>query len=98
VVQSQHFFTNAYVTLAAWALGLSGIGAMRNDGNSEVRDSGTLGWLNLHAPRMLAANSRIAIRYALDHGVPASRLYFLPNVVDTDWFKPSGVPCREPLV
>jgi glycosyltransferase involved in cell wall biosynthesis len=32
----------------------------------------------------------MAIRYAIARGVPASRLYFLPNVVDTDWFKPSG--------
>src|SRR3954463_9512199 len=29
VLQSQHFFTNAYVALAACALGFSGIGAMR---------------------------------------------------------------------
>lgn len=98
VLQSQHFFTNAYVAIGAWAFGLNGIGAMRNDGNSEVRDSGTLGgWLNLRCPRMLAANSHIAIRYAVRLGVAASRLYFLPNVIDSDWFKPSETARQEPL-
>src|SRR5688572_12394899 len=36
IVQSQHFYTNAYVGVAARILQLSGIGAMRNDGTSEV--------------------------------------------------------------
>ena len=99
VVQSQHFFTNAYVAIAAWAFGSSGIGAMRNDGTSEVRDSGAIGgWLNLHSPPMLAANSQIAIRYAIARGVPASRLYLLPNVVDTEWFKPAETMSDEPLI
>ena len=63
VLQSQHFFTNAYVGLAAWLSRLSGIGAMRNDGRSEVRESGPLGgWLNLHFPRTIAANSQIAMQ------------------------------------
>ena len=95
VLQGQHFFTNAYVGLAAWLSRLSGIGAMRNNGRSEVSESGPLGgWLNLHFPRTIAANSQIAMQYAIAQGVPASRLYFLPNVVDTDWFKPSG-PCSN---
>jgi len=98
VVQSQHFFMNAYVALSAWAFGSSGIGAMRSDGTNEVGDSGAVGgWLNLRSPRMLAANSQIAIRYAIERGVPASCLYLLPNVVDTDWFKPSETVSHEPL-
>src|SRR5688500_18309492 len=35
VVQSQHFFANAYVALASGISGSSGIGAMRNNGQSE---------------------------------------------------------------
>jgi len=93
VLQSQHFYANAYVSMAAWLLQASGIGAMRNNGRTEVSDSGPLGgWLNLHLPRTIAVNSRVAMKYAIAQGVPASRLYFLPNVVDSDWFKPSS-PC-----
>jgi glycosyltransferase involved in cell wall biosynthesis len=98
VLQSQHFFTNAYVALAARFSGSSGIGAMRNNGSSEVSDTGSIGgWLSLHCPRRIAANSQVAIRYAVDCGVSASRLFFLPNVVDTHWFKPSTVSSNEPL-
>src|SRR5262245_1131055 len=51
ILQSQHFFTNAYVGVAAWILQLSGIGAMRNDGTSEVRATGRIGgWMALHLP------------------------------------------------
>lgn len=89
VLQSQHFYTNACACLVARMLRVSGIGAMRNNGRSEVIASGPiLGRLNLRMPDTLAANSRSAIEYALAHGVPASRLHLLPNVVDTDWFKP----------
>jgi len=90
IFQSQHFFTNAYAGLAARWLKLSGIGAMRNDGTSEVNGCGKIGgWLNLRLPATLAANSQLAIQYAIANGVAPSRLYFLPNVVDTEWFKPS---------
>jgi glycosyltransferase involved in cell wall biosynthesis len=98
VLQSQHFFTNAYVALAALLSRLSGIGAMRNNGRTEVSESGPLGgWLNLHSPRTIAANSKMAMQYAIGRGVSASRLYFLPNVVDTEWFKPSGTRSGEGL-
>lgn len=85
VLQSQHFFCNAYTAAAARLLGALDIGAMRSDGLNEVRDCGKAGgWLSLHAPRMLAANSRPAIHYARSQGVGPGRLYLLPNVVDTD--------------
>jgi glycosyltransferase involved in cell wall biosynthesis len=83
ILQSQHFYTNAYAALAARRLGLQEIGAMRNDGASEVQDCGGLfGRLNLHLPRMLAANSRPAIAYAEACGIAKEKLFFLPNVVD----------------
>ena len=88
ILQSQHFFTNAYVGLAARLLHVGGIGAMRSNGTSEVKGSGPfVGWLNLRLPATIAANSRLAIQYAIARGVPASRLFFLPNVVDTDLFQ-----------
>jgi glycosyltransferase involved in cell wall biosynthesis len=85
ILQSQHFFCNAYVAAAARLLRVHDIGAMRSDGRNEVRDCGPLrGWLNLHAPRVLAANCRPAIGYARSRGIAPYRLHFLPNAVDTD--------------
>jgi len=91
VLQSQHFYTNAYVSVAARLLRSRGIGALRSNGEYDVSDSGRLGgWLNLHLPRTIAVNSQNAIRYAMARGVAASRLFFLPNVVDTEWFQPAN--------
>jgi glycosyltransferase involved in cell wall biosynthesis len=89
IFQSQHFYTNAYVAAGARALRLYGIGALRGDGLSEVQDSGLIGgWLSLHMPRVIVANSRSAIHYALEKGVRPNRIHFLPNVVDTTHFCP----------
>jgi glycosyltransferase involved in cell wall biosynthesis len=72
---------------------------MRSDGRSEVAESGPLGGrLNLRLPKIMAANSQVAIRYAVDRGVPPSRLHFLPNVVDAERFKPADRVADGPLV
>src|SRR5688572_20609636 len=98
ILQSQHFYTNAYVGVVAWLSQVCGIGAMRNDGTSEVNASGRIsGWMSLRLPSTLAANSQQAIRYATAAGVPPSRLYFLPNVVDTERFKPALPGSNGPL-
>ena len=92
VVQSQHFYTNIYVALAARFLGLKEIGALRSDAINEVgANSGPLGWLSLRAPRAIAANSRQAIDNAVELGMSRDRLHFLPNVVDTHQFQPAQV-------
>lgn len=91
VLQSQHFYVNAYVSLVAMVLRNAGIGAMRNNGLTEAKESGRVGgWLNLRLPPLIAANSRSAILYARSQGIPSSRLYFLPNVVDVERFRPSS--------
>lgn len=96
LLQSQHFFANAYVGLAGFLLGLNAIGAMRNEGEVEMRSNGMIGgWLNLHLPPIIAANSRLAIDQAVARGIPRSRLHFLPNVVDTRRFKPNGALAAE---
>lgn len=98
VVQSQHFFTNAYAGLAGRFVRIPSIGALRNDGRSEVQQCGRWGgWLNLKSPAILAANSQVAIQYVGKRGIPTSRLCFLPNVVDTERFKPPVVDLPEPL-
>lgn len=89
IFQSQHFYTNPYVVAGARALGLREVGAIRNDGKSEMRINGqVLGNLSLRTPRSIAANSWAGIRHAIDLGVPDDRLHFLPNVVDCEQFKP----------
>lgn len=89
IVQSQHFFANLYATVPAWLLGLKEVGGIRNDVFSEVKQGGALlGRCNLWLPRVLAANSRQALANAQRLGVNARRLHFLPNVVDTDRFRP----------
>jgi glycosyltransferase involved in cell wall biosynthesis len=98
LVQSQHFFANGYLGIAGRILGLTSIGGIRNDGATEVRGSGRIGGqLNLRLPRMLAANSRRGYCYAISQGIPASRLYFLPNVIDTERFTPAVVASRTPV-
>ncbi len=98
VIQSQHFFANAYVAVSASLLRLRGIGAIRNEAELELRENGPIGgWLNLHLPGILAANSALAIQQAVARGIPRSRLYFLPNVVDTERFQPAGGPATRPL-
>jgi len=96
--QSQHYFANACVGLASLLLGVNGVGAIRNEETAERRMNGTLGgWLNLHLPPVIAANSRLAIRQAIGRGIRPSRLFFLPNVVDTERFKPAENSPARPL-
>lgn len=98
VFQSQHFYTSAYVGFVARLLRLPGIGALRTDAVGQVRANGRVGgWLILHAPSVVAANSQAALRYAVKYGVRPEQLYFLPNVVDTELMQPqSRIP--EPSV
>lgn len=91
ILQAQHFYTNAYASVSSLFLNCPGIGALRSNGYFDVTQSGRFGGrINLHVPRIIAANSRSSIQYAIQHGVPARRLFFLPNVVDTERFKPTA--------
>jgi glycosyltransferase involved in cell wall biosynthesis len=89
IVQSQHFYTNLYVTAAARLLGLREIGAIRNNVWSEVHQNGAfLGPLSLRMPRVIAANSNAAIRTIVAHGIALQRVCLLNNVVDIEQFRP----------
>ena len=91
VVQSQHFYTNLYVSAAARALGLPEIGALRNDAIEEISaNPGFLGQRSLKMPRAMAANSRAGIENAINLGAARDRLFLLPNVVDTSLFTPTS--------
>jgi len=98
ILHSQHFFTNAYAVAAARLLGIHEVGAIRSDPRRAVRLNGPLaGYVNLHAPRAIAVNSRAAIRQALALGVASRRLHYLPNVVDVEEFQP-GNGHRRPYI
>ena len=98
VLQSQHFFANAYASLSAIFLKRKAIGALRSNGRFDVSQCGKLGGrINLHLPGVIAANSHSSIEYALNHGIPRSRLFFLPNAVDTDQFKLAAKAPQVPI-
>lgn len=88
ILQAQHFYTNAYASISSLFMNCRSIGALRSNGHFDVTQSGRVGGrINLRFPRLLAANSQSSIQYAIRRGVPRSRLFFLPNVVDTARFK-----------
>ena len=90
IVQSTHFFANAYAAVAARAVGSVGIGAIRSNAVNEIHDEDErLRRWGLEWCRVVAANSMPAIRSAVDAGVPANKLALLPNVVDTTEFCPA---------
>lgn len=98
VVQSQHFYVNPYVGLAARAIGALGIGALRNEGKFEFESKTS--WMTracLRATRLLASNSRAGMRTAIDRGLSPERVKWLPNVVDTDQFAPAAARSDRPV-
>src|SRR5947209_1537338 len=55
IFQSQHFYTNAYTSVAALLLKCRGIGALRSNGIFDLSESGRIGGrINLHFLRTLA--------------------------------------------
>lgn len=89
VMQSQHFYTNSYLALAARMTRSRDVGAIRNDGFSEVSSNGPLfGRLNLKLPRLLAVNSLAAMRNLKQIGVQETKIFHLPNIIDTVHFAP----------
>jgi len=89
ILQSQHFYVNSYAAAAGRFAGSRIIGAIRSDVRSELRgEYQMLRWWGLKSCRVVAANSAPAIRTAIEMGIPAHKLTLLPNVVDTDEFRP----------
>jgi glycosyltransferase involved in cell wall biosynthesis len=86
IVQSAHFYVNVYACIAARAAGAHEIGAIRGDTRHALESLGRWGRLALRMPRTLATNSLRARSQAIELGVPASRLVYVPSVVDTSVF------------
>jgi glycosyltransferase involved in cell wall biosynthesis len=95
VVQSSHSYTNLYASLAARAAGACDIGAIRSDTTRVVEGLGWWGRPTLRTPRTIAVNSTRARHQAIEMGVPAERLVYLPSVVDTSLFAPAP-PVERP--
>ncbi len=81
ILQSAHFYTNLYVALAAWLLGIKSVGAIRNDLISELQSNGLMGWGQLHLPGHLIANSKLARQRAIHKGVDPEQVEVMLNVV-----------------
>jgi glycosyltransferase involved in cell wall biosynthesis len=93
IIQSQHLYTNLYATAAARMLGVRDVGAVRGDSAHEAQSCGAvMGRLSFRAPRVVAANSHATIQAAESLGLRRGPFLFLPNVVDTDEFRPSAAP------
>ena len=99
ILQSQHFYANAYTSLSALFSNCTAIGALRSNGHFDLCQCGKLGGrVNLHFPKVIAANSESSLQYAIEHGIPSSRLFLLPNVVDTETFKPVEKAQQGPII
>jgi glycosyltransferase involved in cell wall biosynthesis len=83
IVQSVHFYTNLYATVAARVLGLRELGAIRSDLFNELNDKGSWGWAQLKAPRHLIANSALARQRAIDRGIKSAQIDLVRNSVKT---------------
>jgi glycosyltransferase involved in cell wall biosynthesis len=98
IFQSQHFYTNLYVSLIARFLGSKEIGAIRNDGEKDLLTTDYVGGqLCLHLPKLLAVNSENAIsNLRKNKGIARRKLFLLPNIVDLDKFAPpNSVECEN---
>jgi len=81
VLQSTHFYTNLYVSGAAWPHGAIAIGAVRNDTTFDVAANGRWGRWLLRAPPALIVNSEAARRNAEALGVDGRSIHVVPNVI-----------------
>lgn len=89
IVQSFQFYANFYASLAGRICRIPDIGALRNDGLSEMRQFGrALGRAGFRWPRVLAANSLVGMQNARILGTRPERLFHLQNVIDTAHFCP----------
>lgn len=90
MLQSSHFYTNLYTALAAQAIRVPAIGALRNNVVDEMAANGVWGRWLLRFPMTKIANSQAAVATAARLRGSRAALYWLPNVVDTAAFQPAA--------
>jgi len=81
IVQSSHFYTNIYVSIAGRFNGIPSIGAIRSDLAFELTSNGSYGKYQLRLPRHLIANSKLSLERAVSFGVDRDRIDLVRNVV-----------------
>ncbi|MEI7848393.1 MAG: glycosyltransferase, partial [Chloroflexota bacterium] len=87
IVQAAHFYLNLYSLFGAWFCGARAIGAVRSSGVQDIMDVGNIsGNASLLSMHYVAANSENAVRYIEGNYRNHPRLFYFPNVVDTDRF------------
>ncbi|MCX6351413.1 MAG: glycosyltransferase [Bacteroidetes bacterium] len=91
IIQSMHFYTNLYATLAGRFLGIKTVGAVRCALLDEIASNGKImGNALFYVPEFIICNSLEAYNNAINKGKSKSKLAYLPNAVDTNLFKPSS--------
>jgi glycosyltransferase involved in cell wall biosynthesis len=89
IIHSQHFHTNLYAYFAGVILRIKAIGSVRNDVWSEISSLRFLGRISFSLPKVMVANSKAAISNAQKIGQRKGQIFFLPNVVDSNYFIPA---------
>jgi glycosyltransferase involved in cell wall biosynthesis len=82
VLQSAHFYTNLYTTVAGLTWRAVAIGAIRNDTLQDIELNGRWGRWLLNLPPVLIANSYAAKQNAEALGLQATTVHVMPNVID----------------
>lgn len=82
VIQSSHFYTNIYVSLAGLVLRIPSVGAIRSDLKSEISADKLFGRWQASLPDHLITNSELALRRALERGFASDRIHLVRNRVD----------------
>jgi len=89
IFQSLHSYTNIYSGTVSRLLKIKSIASIRCDFISEVFTQDKIFRLiGLYLSNRIVANSKNALLNAANHGFAEKKLYYLPNVVDTNYFKP----------
>jgi glycosyltransferase involved in cell wall biosynthesis len=86
VVQSTHFYANAYAAVTAVLTGARSVGAVRGDVLEGLKANPLAGWADLRLPEFLVVNSRPARDAALERRRSAARVFLVPNAVDSSRF------------
>lgn len=81
IVQSSHFYTNIYVSIAGRLNGIPSIGAIRSDLTAEIAENGLYGKYQLRLPQHLIANSKLAVERSINLGIAKNQIDLVRNVV-----------------
>ena len=95
IIQAAHTYVSGYVGAAGKILRIPSVGALRNQPEATIDDSGYLGRVAFRLPDVIASNSQSAIDALAELGVSRRRLGLLPNAVDAARFTPVDRPGEE---